>query len=95
MSPHLAINQKQQVVLRSTQKNIGGQMFNLLSANTQLMSLQLGLREFGLHPVEWRIIKKTKSRFVIQSTTEDNLYFVGEVKNDNSKQWRYIQLAGL
>ena len=33
-------------------------MFNLLSANTQLMSLQLGLREFGLHPVEWRIIKK-------------------------------------
>ena len=70
-------------------------MFKLLSANTQLMSLQLGLREFGLHPVEWRIIKKTKSRFVIQSTTESNLYFIGEVKNDNAKQWRYIQLAGL
>ena len=70
-------------------------MFNLLPIKTQLMSLQLGLREFGLQPVEWRIIKKSKSRFVIQSTTESNLYFVGEVKNDNSKQWRYIQLAGL
>lgn len=70
-------------------------MFNLLPIKTQLMSLQLGLREFGLQPVEWRIIKKSKSRFVIQSTTESNLYFVGEVKTDNSRQWRYIQLAGL
>lgn len=70
-------------------------MFNFMTASTQLMSLQLGLREFGLHPVEWRIIKKTKSRFVIQSTTENNLYFIGEVRTDNTKQWRYIQLAGL
>lgn len=70
-------------------------MFSFTPTKTQLMSLQLGLREFGLQPIEWRIIKKTKSRFVIQSTTEENLYFVGEVKDDNTKQWRYIQLAGL
>lgn len=70
-------------------------MFNFLPTRSQLMSLQLGLREFGLQPIEWRIIKKTKSRFVIQSTTEENLYFIGEVKDNNSKQWRYIQLAGL
>lgn len=70
-------------------------MFNFLSSTNQLMSLQLGLREFGLQPTEWRIIKKTKSRFVIQSASETNFYFIGEVKDNNTKEWRYIQLAGL
>lgn len=70
-------------------------MFNFTPTKKQLMSLQLGLREFGLQPVEWRIIKKTESRYMIQSTTENNLYFIGEVKDDNTKEWRYIQLAGL
>lgn len=70
-------------------------MLKFLSANTQLISLQLGLREFGLQPVDWRVIKKTKSRFVIQSATAEDFYFVGEVKSENTKQWRYIQVAGL
>lgn len=70
-------------------------MFTLKSISHQLISLQLGLREFGLIPNEWRIIKKSDSRFVIQSATEENLYFVGEVKSDNIKKWHYIQLAGL
>jgi hypothetical protein len=70
-------------------------MFNFKLTNTQLISLQLGLREFGLQPTDWRIIKKSKSRFVIESATENNFYFVGEVQNDNIKKWRYIQLAGI
>lgn len=70
-------------------------MFKFLSANTQLVSLQLGLREFGLQPVDWRLIKKSESQFVIQSTTAEDFYFVGEVKSENSNQWRFIQVAGL
>jgi len=70
-------------------------MFKFLSANTQLVSLQLGLREFGLQPVDWRVIKKSKSRFVIQSATAEDFYFIGEVKDGNSNQWRFIQVAGL
>lgn len=70
-------------------------MFNFLSVNTQLVSLQLGLREFGLQPVDWRVIKKSKSRFVIQSTTAEDFYFIGEVKDGNTNQWRFIQVAGL
>ncbi|MES2801740.1 MAG: hypothetical protein V4654_04565 [Bdellovibrionota bacterium] len=70
-------------------------MLNFLSANTQLVSLQLGLREFGLQPIDWRVIKKSKSRFVIQSTTAEDFYFIGEVQVTNSNQWRFIQVAGL
>lgn len=70
-------------------------MLNFLWANTQLVSLQLGLREFGLQPVDWRVIKKSKSRFVIQSTTAEDFYFIGEVQIKNNHQWRFIQVAGL
>lgn len=70
-------------------------MLKFLSANTQLVSLQLGLREFGLQPVDWHVIKKSKSRFVIQSTTTEDFYFIGEVQDKNSHQWRFIQVAGL
>lgn len=70
-------------------------MLNFISSNEQLVSLQLGLREFGLQPREWHIIKKSKSRFVIRSVTEEDFYFVGEVKNQNDSQWRFIQVAGL
>lgn len=70
-------------------------MLKFLSANTQLVSLQLGLREFGLQPVDWRVVKKSKSRFVIQSTTAEDFYFIGEVQDKNSNQWRFIQVAGL
>ncbi len=70
-------------------------MLKFLSANTQLVSLQLGLREFGLQPVDWRVVKKSKSRFVIQSITAEDFYFIGEVQDKNSNQWRFIQVAGL
>lgn len=71
-------------------------MFNFLTqTKSQMISLQLGLREFGLLPHEWRIIKKSKSRFIIQSATEDELYFVGMIDATNFKKWRSIQLAGL
>lgn len=77
------------------QHKTGDNMLSFTTTKAQLMSLQLGLREFGLQPVDWRIIKRTKSKFVIQSAHESDLYFIGEVKNDNLKQWKYIQLAGL
>lgn len=70
-------------------------MFNFNTNANQLMSLQLGLKEFGLKPIEWRVIKKTDSKFVIQSTDATDFYFVGEVKANNSLQWKYIQLAGI
>jgi len=70
-------------------------MFKFLSANKQLVSLQLGLSEFGLKPVDWRVVKKTKSRFVIQSLTAEDFYFIGEVKSSNDSQWQFIRVAGL
>lgn len=70
-------------------------MLKFLSANKQLVSLQLGLREFGLQPVEWRVIQKTKSRFVIQSLNAEDFYFIGEVKSTDDNQWQFIQVAGL
>lgn len=70
-------------------------MLKFLSANKQLVSLQLGLSEFGLKPVDWRIVRKSKSRFVIESLTEENFYFIGEIKNTDDFQWQYIQVAGL
>ena len=70
-------------------------MLKFLSANKQLVSLQLGLSEFGLKPVDWRIVKKSNSRFVILSLTEEDFYFIGEVKNTNDNQWLFIQVAGL
>lgn len=70
-------------------------MFNFTLTKTQIICLQLGLSEFGLKPAEWRIIKKSKSKFVIENATENNFYFVGEVQNKNTKKWRYIQLAGI
>lgn len=70
-------------------------MLNLNFAKKQLLSLQLELREFGLSPTDWRIIKKSRSQFMIQSILEKDFYFIGEVKTNNTKQWRYIQIAGL
>ncbi len=70
-------------------------MLKFLSANKQLVSLQLGLREFGLQPLEWRVIQKTKSRFVIQSLNAEDFYFIGEVKSTDDNQWQFIQVAGL
>ncbi|AZZ35886.1 hypothetical protein CIK05_03445 [Bdellovibrio sp. qaytius] len=70
-------------------------MLKFLTANKQLVSLQLGLSEFGLQPTDWRVIRKTKSRFVIQSLNSEDFYFIGEVKNSNDNQWQFIQVAGL
>ena len=70
-------------------------MFTLKSMNKQLISLQLGLREFGLKPIEWKIIKKDKTRFLIQHKDESDFYFIGEVTSQNLNHWKFIQLSGL
>lgn len=87
MSPRLAI--------RNFNMNAGGNMLQIYKTRKQMLNLQLGLREFGLKPVEWRIVKRNRSQFVIQNATANDLYFVGEVKPSNDNQWKYIQLAGI
>lgn len=70
-------------------------MLKFLLDNKQLVSLQLGLREFGLQPIDWRIIKQSKSRFMIQNLTAEDIYFIGEVKSSDDTKWSFIQVAGL
>lgn len=61
----------------------------------QLLSLQLGLTEFGLKPAEWQIIKKSSKQFMIQNAYENNFYFFGETQPTNENKWKSIRLASL
>lgn len=64
---------------------------------SEIITLKIGLSQFGLRPTDWDIIPQSNNYHLIKNKFEKDFYFIGKAnqKYDAIIDWKYITLASL
>lgn len=59
-------------------------------------SLQQGLTQFGLNPIEWSIIKNTSNSYYLVNNDDPQFQLLGSIQIKQQKaKWKNIQLLSI
>ncbi len=63
---------------------------------TDLKVLESDLKNFGLNPKDWKVVREPANSYRVQSVEDYSFVFRGQVRRNGSKlAWRKLELASI
>lgn len=78
------------------QPDLGGLMLFLFDRNQDITQLHADLRNFGLNPNEWNLLRERSQTYKVQSKLDQTFIFLGKAAKKGKKlQWKKLELISL
>jgi hypothetical protein len=78
------------------QNNYGGAMLFIFDRNQDITQLHADLRNFGLNPNEWNLLRERSQTYKVQSKLDQSFIFLGKAAKKGKKfQWKKLELVSL